>query len=245
MSKSDIELSQLEHIIKFEHQLYPFLLLRPLSAYHIFIKNQLPSNKKRYFRKGLALCHGHNYDTDITSKIQFVKNWYYVDGNKSAYPDYVADITDGRSMYYFPNNYFDCVLYIYCPKDAELNAIHHTHRILKKRGVLCFIYKSKGLFWYMTSNEFDDLIQKVQEIIPSKNLDMFKQKMLELGAIDPDIDNNNFYQEVIFNYHGEGESELSKLINDISLDYTIRYLEKNNFKFINVKSDILFASPIK
>ena len=49
----------------------------------------------------------------------------------------------------------------------------------------------------------------------------------------------------MLNYRCEGEDKLIKLVDKLSLHYTKLFLKDNNFEFVSIKSEILFARPIK
>ena len=108
MSKEEIELAQLQHIINYENNILEYHLNRKLSVFHITSKLYLPYGKK--LRRGFIACHGHNHSNDVISKIKFINFWFYVDARIDTFPDYIADVTDNYDMFYFPSDYFSCVL---------------------------------------------------------------------------------------------------------------------------------------
>ena len=247
MEKELVQFDQLKQIMRFEESsLSPYYLSRPLSTFHVFINDPYRNEYggKTYKRKGLVICHGHNYNNEIISKIKFIKNWYYVDANRGTNPDLVADITNEYHMSYFPDNYFDCVLSVNCPVSSEQLSLIHIHRIIKKNGVFCTTGLPGLFFWFISDDEFNDLIQQINEIIPEENLKLFKKELLGYGILGPDSDTYSFYRNIILNYNGNDREEMLKLIDKVSMNYTLRFLGKNNFEFIGIKSGILFATPI-
>lgn len=243
-------LRQLEHIIMYENRTDKNYILRPLSAFHVHINwyYQYDPDKKAT-RKGLALCHGHNYSNEVTSKLRFIINWYYVDGDKMAYPDYVADATNEYLMNYFPDNYFDAVLSVYCPvwsyyeqsKNNYPLILKNVHRILKKNGLMCFTELPKLIFWFIPEEDFKEIINKINEIVSKENVEEFKKEVI---GDDPEmIPERNLYQEIMLNYLGD--EKLTQYVESVSLHHTKRFLQEHNFEFVGIKSMFLFAKPIK
>lgn len=243
-------LQQLEHIIQYENTTDKNYILRPLSAFHVYVNWRYRYDpNKAAARKGLALCHGHNYNNEITTKLKFIKNWYYVDFNRFAYPDYVADITNEYQMNYFPNDYFWVALSIYCPVPRSYSEpdknnypfiLKNMHRIIKKNGLMCFTELPALFFWFVSDAEFDEIIRKINEIVPKKDLDNFRKEMSE-------VNDKSFYRGILMSaIHKEmNDDQLHKYVDEISLHYTKRFLEQNNFEYLGKKSMFLFAKPIK
>ena len=198
-------------MIEFESRIQPNLIIRPLSVYHTFIdKNYGFFSNKSAKRKGLALCHGHNYHLGVISKLKFVDNWYYVDISRATYPDYVADVSNIYQMEYFPNNYFDCVITMFCPISSNDERrtqypamLENIQFILKKNGVLALTELPRLFYWFINDAEFDEIIKRLYEIIPEENLRLFKEQLLKDHMLLSDSSDRSFHMQLMLNYHGD------------------------------------------
>lgn len=242
------EIQKLGHMIKFESSIQPYFIIRPLSVYHTFINSQYGRfSEKSWKRKGLVICHGHNYFSDIIPKLKFVKNWYYVDIDRSVYPDYVADLSDMYHMRYFPNDYFHCVLTHFCFGFGNYSdTMKNIHFILKKNGIFVCPELPAGFIDLISNIEFNEILKKLLDIIPEEKLKFFKEELLRYGIITMESSDMIFHRNIMLNYH---DVETDKYMDKISLYHTKKFLQDNNFEFVGTRAlngaKILFARVIK
>ena len=114
---------------------------RPLSS--------LLQTIKPWDKIGLILGHGHNYSNDIYTKLRFVNYWYMIDIDKTAFPDYICDLTDPKQLEYFSDNIFD---YIYDSgfTEEKFMVYDYCKRLLKPNGTFILL---NGISW---RNYIDD-----------------------------------------------------------------------------------------
>ena len=189
----------MEHIIAYENKLdVRENIIRPLSMYD----QNVPTNSK----KGLAICHGHNYSNRDLAELKFIEYWYLVDIDYAAFPDYIADATDKNTMAYFPNDYFDCVLTIFCPVIDENNKVQYTsmlkniHRIIKKDGILASMELPLLFFRFVDENQFKNLVDEIKQIIPKEEIEKYKNDYIT-SVIEPSITESliQFKEQLISN----------------------------------------------
>lgn len=241
-----------EQLVKSEKNMDMARVLRPLSSFYGTLEyfKSIQHEPLKKLRKGLALCHGHNHSYDVFKKIKFINYWYLVDKNSYSWPDYICDAADAKAMSYFPDNFFDCVLTIYCPAIDEKYNIQFTnffiniHRILKKNGVL-LLTELPGLFyWFINRNDFDLVKKQVDEIIGKNNINKFKNESTRFNFMNRDADFDIYVEILVKNYQGENKEKLDDFIDKISIQYTKKILSENNFEFVMLKGNYLVAKPI-
>lgn len=234
-------------------------VLRPLSIFHKFIENEKKIDIEYYggrhmksFRKGLALCHGHNYSNEYLSHIKFIKYWYMVDIDSYVYPDYAADIANEDNMSYFPDDYFDCVATIHCPvtniRDKKTIIIYDSilkniYRILKPQGV-ALLRELPGLYFYFINDEqTQELINIIKKNITEKEFNEYKDKLMRDY---PDMDKQEVYLQIfMLTYDGPNHEKLNKDIYDFSIQATKKYLKKYKFRILREKAGYLVVLPDK
>lgn len=176
----------MQHIITYEKDpgFLKKILYRKLSDYDI--------NHQEL--KGLAICHGHasDYPTDILDKIGAVQDWYMVDIYRGALPDYWADASDPNDMAYFPDNYFDYVVTLFCPmttlyKELQYDKIlRNIHRIIKKNGILVITELPSLFSRFLDKEQLKKMEQEVIKIISEKDLEIFRQNYIR-HVIEPTV----------------------------------------------------------
>jgi hypothetical protein len=83
--------------------------------------------------------------------------------------------------------------------------------------------------------------QKVAKNI-SSSLD--SMPIIKPFYVDATYSEKHFYYELVVNYDGPRREYLKRYLNKISIKHTIDFLEKNNFSFVEISNDVLFAKPI-
>jgi len=246
-------------MIRYENKTPKDIIMRPLSSFHV----QYVDYKSQFgdsYKIGAEFCHGNNHYNDVISKLKFIKNWYSIDVDRSAYPDYIGNVSNVHEMNYFPDEYFDCVLTEYCgltEHDIDATFIHLFeqalkifHRIIKKDGTVCLTELPSMSYYIMDNDEFNYVVNKVNDIVPKEKLLAQRDVLIKYGILNEKSNPTDFYVWILANYHLYPET--TDLLDKLSLRYTKRFLKKNNFKFIgmklfefmNTESKILFAIPI-
>ena len=238
----------LEDILEFE-KYNSRKTLRPLSVYHNMIKyfKEIGYDDPKKLRKGLAICHGHNYSLEMFKKIKFINYWYMTDISIEAWPDYICDASNEKDMEYFPDNYFDCVLTVYCSyldENSNIqfpNILKNIHRIIKKNGVI-LLTELPGLFyWLIDDLTFNEISDRIVEIIGKEALEIFKKHLDELYQ---SFKYNIYHEILVRNYNGPNREELYEYVDKISVEQTKKILLKNNFEYMKIKGEYLIAKPI-
>lgn len=219
-------------------------IINPLSGFHYYL-DKIELWDKKYVKRGLALCHGHNQWYRPLCKIRFIDHWYLVDADYETRPDYIADITNDDEMKYFPDKYFDCVLSVYCPYGAFPGKIFivlkTAHRILRDNGVLV-MSELMGLFYHFIGTvPFDKIVDEVKKYI-SDEYTMASLKSQYLQTYGNDKIDREFYNELFAgNFDYDNKDVVMKVIKKYAKKYAKELLAKNQFRYIGKKGGNLFA----
>ena len=227
-------------------------IFKPLSNFHAFIEEiERPrhvylDNIDKHLRRGIVLCHGHNHSNHTLRKIKFINYWYYIDGDPESHPDYYADVSSINDMNYFPNEYFDCVLSLYCPvgRDKILyNILSISHRILKKNGVILFTEMPRLFFHYINNNHYQYIIDIIHNTIDDATFEGLKKEYQEIYGTD--VIDKNFYNELMTNnFDYPQKLAINKIINKFAKKITKQLLLENNFRYVDIKNNFLIAKKI-
>lgn len=239
------------HMLKYEKNNKN--ILRPLSALDLMITNQLTSsfyletNNMQNHKIGLALCHGHMHKINTLSKIKSIDYWYMVDNNNITYPDYVCDITNVELMKYFPDNYFDVTLSVYCNMDINIkNYFAIINRITKLKGYYVSTEFPALAFWTYKSNDTQIIINIINKYIDNKTMVMLYNKYKNECGFPNHFDVTFMYPSIIGgNFEYESKSIVIKKINKFNLQCTKKLLKQYNFKFIMIKNKLLISQKVK
>ena len=93
---------------------------RSIKDYEKWIKLDERIHGVTHYRRGLALCHGHNHSIAKFRDFPNVNYWYLVDAYDKVAPDYVCDMTDIDGMSYLPDDYFDTVVWMACAMPCRI-----------------------------------------------------------------------------------------------------------------------------
>ena len=178
-------------------------------------------------KKGLALCHGHNHSNKVFRIFTDINFWYYVDINPDNFPDYVADASDQIAMKYFPDKYFDCILFPFCQvildnKLQYLDMLRNSYRILKDDGVVYSNALPKLFFKFLSKKKYQKLVSMTNEIIGIDNINNFNK-------ISADGESN--YSGIFMGmYHGPKWKILKKSKEALFFKWAERLMNKNDFR---------------
>jgi hypothetical protein len=266
----------MDHILKYEKDpQFAGYILRTLSSFHEFtnsfgmcdsfydtdfiekntvIKGEgfikdVENKKKDYVKKGLAICHGHNHTNKFFQEIKSVHFWYMVDVNINAYPDYIANAADYNHMQYFPDKYFDCVLFPHCPivscgKFQYLDMLKNVHRILKHDGVILLTELPMLFFNLLVPEQYDMLVTVTDSLIGIDNIEEYKKQYQLLWNSNYN-DEKQLYASIFMDtYRGPGWESYYKFLNEFALEFTKKILADLKFEYINEQYPFIICKPI-
>jgi hypothetical protein len=207
----------------------------------------IDNNKK----KGLALCHGHIHDKSLLSSINHIDNWYFVDIDKNAQPDYICDVTDPDQMKYFPDKYFDCIAIIHCPiiynhKNQYLEILVNIYRIINDTGDIYLTELPSLFYWFIDKRQCDKVLSECHnEILIDKVNEYQKKILVDKGGSQL---NDNIRQLIPFFFGHIIDSSCKKMIDtfvkETSLSITKDVLRKNHFCIVRSDSKFLIIRKI-
>lgn len=228
-----------KHLMDFEsNSSYANNIGRPLSIFKYYIKKYGSISDSKI---GLALCHGHNHNHAILNNIKYIDYWYMVDIDSFSYPDYVCDIRDINALKYFPDNFFDCIISVYCPIGflyeqyfEILTSLKHT---LTANGFFVSIELPSLIFWFLDQDQLekiaDDLYDNIYDKIDDQHLimlfDQFKEDF-DYQQLDGLPEHIQQYLIISAFYDSSNSNENLK----INLIYTKKVLKNNNFRFVGM-----------
>ncbi|AAV50291.1 hypothetical protein [Acanthamoeba castellanii mimivirus] len=254
MQESEIQKPKMQekfkdHLKKYESdEDYISYINRPLGLFNAYINTYVGPDIKT----GLALCHGHNHSIEKFKKIKFINYWYLIDGDAYSFPDYICDLTDIKQLEYFPDDFFDCIMSIYCrvvDTDDNLqyfNILDNVKRILKHDGFFISTELERLFFRFMNDDELirmnNQLIKLTDEDEIKKYINNFNVK-LHFGE---DTENITEKQKtfIILN-HFEFQKNNTIDIKSIILEKIKLVLKRNGYYFVDLIGEYIFFVPIE
>ncbi|QGR54387.1 hypothetical protein [Moumouvirus maliensis] len=237
------------HFRKYEtDQNYIPYINRPLGWVNAFINEYTSPNTKI----GLALCHGHNHSIKKFKKIKFINYWYMVDGNGFSFPDYVCDLTNAKQVEYLPDEFFDCIMSIYCrvidgnDKLQYFNMLDNVKRTLKPHG---FFISTEIIGLFYRFMEDDELFLVNDQLIKFADKDELNEYINKFDKKSHFGEENNILTEkqktfIILNYFMFRKHNID-IIKHIIIKNIKLVFERNGYYYVDMIGKYVFFVPIE
>jgi len=181
---------------------YHTIVNRSIKDYEKWIELDERIHGVTHYRRGLALCHGHNHSIAKFRDFPDINYWYLVDDYDKVAPDYVCDMTDIDGMSYLPDDYFDTVVWMACTmpnREGFDRFLTILHRITRKNG-MAYLTENYNLFYLLLGKEeLARLHAEIKNLLGQKNIDRYKDTWEE------EEEKEDIYSHIIVgNYAREG-----------------------------------------
>ncbi len=238
-----------DHFKKYEtDEKYASYINRPLGWLNAYINTYVGSETKI----GLALCHGHNHSIEKFKKIKFINYWYLIDSDGFSFPDYICDLTNVKQVEYLPDEFFDCIMSIYCrvidddDKLQYFNILDNVKRTLKPHGFFISTELSGLFFRFMNNDELVSINQKLIKLADENELNKYvnnfdtKSHFGEENIILTEMQKTF----VILNYFMFRKND-TNIIKHILIKNIKLVLKRNGYYYVDMIGEYTFFVPIE